>query len=533
VGAPAPPGKAAPDGTEDRDVPAAPVADGQRHNEQHSHHGRDEDFSMFALNTGASGLNAFGEAMSVVGSNISNVNTPGYKGNRANFQDLLATAVRGTQQKIGKGVTIVSAQANFEQGSLESTNQLTDLALEGEGFFTVRDAFGQTSYTRAGNFNFNKEGFLVAQNGKFVLTREVNPITGEVTGFPVRAKVIGVNDPPRATGDGTNNSGMRIQGNLNAEVATPDVPFDPTNVQPDMFNFQTAVTVFDEIGGEHVVNVVFRRQADQPPQVDAATGQPIQGTGRQNQWQWYVVVPGSEVGAPPENLIAVGGGFLKFAQNGRLLETTNGTFVAAGQAQVGPQGQIIPPGPPQLVEQPLAATVNVPQVTLPFTDNPQVVGLNFGQGSNPLDPADTRTGLDGLTQFASDSKVTNIEGDGHKSGSLESIDINNEGVITGQFDNGSIRPLFRVFLTKFVNNQGLLRIGENEFREALNSGKPISGHANDGVFGSIRARNLEKSNVDLANEFVKMIETQRAFQANAKGITTSDEMMADLVNMKR
>jgi flagellar hook protein FlgE len=488
---------------------------------------------MFALNTGASGLNAFGEAMTVVGSNISNVNTTGYKTNRVNFQDLLATAVRGTQNKIGKGVTIVSAQGDFSQGSLETTNQVTDLALEGEGFFTLRDQFGQTSYSRAGNFKFNRDGFLVAQNGKFVLTRSINPITKEIEGFPVTAKVIGVNDPPRATGDGTNGSGIRIQGNLNAEAEPRNVPFDPTNVQPEMFNFQTAVTVYDELGGEHVINVVMRRLNDQPAQVDAATGQPIANTGRRNQWQWYVVVPGSEVGAPPENLIAVGGGFLKFSDNGRLLAVTNGTFVPAGQAQVGPQGQLIPPGPPVLIEQPLAAGVQVPQVTLPFTVNPQVVGLNFGQGSNPLDPADQRTGLDGMTQFASESKVSNIEGDGHKAGSLESIDINNQGEISGQFDNGSIRPLFRVFLTKFVNNHGLLRIGENEFREALNSGRPIGGHPADGVFGQVRARNLEKSNVDLATEFVRMIETQRAFQANAKGITTSDEMMADLVNMKR
>jgi flagellar hook protein FlgE len=488
---------------------------------------------MFALNTGASGLNAFGEAMSVVGSNIANVNTVGYKNSRVNFQDLLATAVRGTQQKIGKGVTIVSAQGDFSQGSLETTNQITDMAMEGEGFFTLRDKFNQTTYTRAGNFGFDKEGYLVAQNGKYVMTREVNPITKEVQGFPVRAKVIGVNDPPKATGDGTNDSGVKVQGNLNAESTTPKVPFDPTNVQSDMFNFQTAVTVYDELGAEHVINVVFRRVPDQAPQINAATGQPIPNTGRQNQWQWYVVVPGSEVGAPPENLIAVGGGFLKFSANGRMLSVTNGTFVPSGQGTVGPQGQIIPPGPPQLVEQPLAAGLKVPQVTLPFTQNPQVVGLNFGQGSNPLDPADARTGLDGMTQFASESKIANVEGDGHKAGTLESIDINNEGVISGQFDNGSIRPLYRFFLTKFVNNPGLLRVGENEFRQALNSGRPIGGHPNDGIFGGVRSRNLEKSNTDLAQEFVKMIETQRAFQANAKGITASDEMMSDLVNMKR
>ena len=485
---------------------------------------------MFALNTGASGLSAYGEAMSVVGSNIANVNTTGYKSSHATFQDLLATAVSGTRDKVGKGVRIAGAQGNFSQGSLEPTSQITDMALEGEGFFTLRDSLGQTSYTRAGNFKFDKEGILVAPNGKFVMAREVNAATGEVQGFPVRAKLVGLSDPPRATGDGTNKSGIRIQGNLNAETQPPPVQFDPTNVQADMFNFQTSVTVFDDRGGEHLVNIVLRRVPDQGPQIDAATGQPIAGTGRQNQWQWFMVVPGSEVGAPPENLIAVGGGFLKFTQNGRLLAATNGTFVPAGQAQVGPQGQLIPPGPPQLVEQPLAAGLSVPQVTLPFTDRPQVVGLSFGAGSNPLDPADQRTGLDGMTQFAAESKVSNVEGDGRKSGVLESVDVNTEGVVSGQFDNGTVKPLYRMFLTKFANNHGLLRIGENEYREALNSGRPVSGHPKDGVFGSLHARNLEKSNVDLSTEFVKMIETQRAYEMNSKAIQTSDQMLAYVNN---
>jgi len=489
----------------------------------------------FALQPGASGLKAYGEAMSVVGSNIANVNTTGFKSNRVNFQDMLATGVAGTSQKIGKGVRIANVQGDFNQGGVKSTNSVTDLALEGEGYFTVRDDMNRVFYTRAGNFQFDKEGFLVTVTGKKVLTREVNPVTREVLGFPVPAKLIGVNDPPKATGDGSNGSGFKIQANLDAEAETPQVPFDPTNVQADMFNYQTTMTVYDERGGEHVLNVVFRKQPDSPPQVDAATGQPIPGTGARNQWQWYVVVNGEEVGAPPENLIAVGGGFLKFAENGRLLESTNGTFVGAAVGQVGPGGQIIPPGPPVLIQQPLALNSDVPQVTLPFLENPQVIGLNLGSGSNPLDPGDDRNGLDGITQFASASKTLNIEGDGYKAGTLERIEIDNDGVITGSFDNGSIRPMFRLLLTRFVNNQGLLRRGggDNEFEGSLQSGKPITGHANDGTFGTSRTRSLEKSNVDLANEFVNMIETQRAFQANAKGITTSDEMMADLVAMKR
>ncbi|HUJ77181.1 MAG TPA: flagellar hook protein FlgE [bacterium] len=488
---------------------------------------------MFALNPGASGLNTYGEAMSVVGSNIANVNTTGFKQSRANFEDMLATGVAGTSDKIGKGVHLSGVQGDFTQGNLEGTNLITDMALEGDGFFTVRDRGGHTYYTRDGKFQFDKDGFLVTGNGQQVMVRDVDPTTKETTGFAHGAKVVGLNDPPVPTGDGTNGSGIKIQANLNSSVKPPKITFDPTNVQAEMYNFTSAVTVVDERGGEHVINVAFRKIPDQPPQINPANGQPIPGTGGRNQWQWFALVNGADVGGNPETQIAVSGGFLRFTDSGRLLQVTGGTFVQAGPGQTGPNGQIIPPGPPVLVEQPVNQAAGVPQVTIPFTQTPQVIGINFGLGSNPLDANDQRTGLDGVTQFNSESKVLNVTADGRQAGSLDNVDITPDGIITGYFDNGQVRPMYRVMLTRFVNNAGLLRRGDNEFEESLASGKPITGNPSVGGFSSVRPRNLEKSNVDLSTEFVHMIETQRAFQANAKSITTSDEMMGDLVAMKR
>ena len=488
---------------------------------------------MVGLRTGASGLTSYGEAMTVVGSNIANVNTVGYKGNRVNFQDLLATSVRGTRNKIGKGVRISSVQADFNPGSMEGSSRILDMALEGDGFFTLRDKNNRVFYTRAGNFELDEKGFLVTVNGLNVLMRDVDPVTGEVQGIPKPVQLIGLNDPPRATGDGTDNTGILLAANVNFEAALPEVQFDPTNVQPEMYNNATAVTVIDERGGEHVVNVVFRKLPDGPAAIDPTTGAPIPGTGTKNQWQWYLVVNASDVGGEPNRQIAVGGGFLKFADNGRLLETTNGTFVPPGPAQVGPQGQIIPPGPPVLVERALEQGSDVPQVTVFFTDNPQTIGINLGAGSNPNDPTDERTGLEGITAFASQFGILKLEADGNRPGQLENFEINNQGIVTGFFDNGEVRALHRAFLTRFVNNPGLQRAGDNRFVETQDSGKAITGNPGEGKFGGLKSRNLEKSNVDLSTEFVRMIETQRAFQANAKVITTGDEMLADLVNLKR
>jgi len=488
---------------------------------------------MFALRTGASGLQSFGEAMSVVGSNIANVNTTGYKANRVNFQDLLATGVAGTTTKVGKGVKISSVQGDFSQGSAQSTTRLTDLAVEGDGFFTVRTNTGRTFYTRAGNFELNKDGTLVTDKGATVLVREIDRLTGELKEPLTGARLDKITDPPQATGNGANDTGVHVAANLNTEAEVPQLQFDPTNVKAEMYNFSHAVTVYDERGAEHVVTVAFRRVADTPPQIDPATGAAIPGTGRQNQWQWYVLAPESEFGGNPEAVRAVGGGFLKFDEKGRLLEATGGRFTAPGAGQVGPEGQVIPPGPPVLVEAPLPAGAPVPQVTLPFADNPLVLGLSFGRGSNPNDPNDPRTGLDGITAFASEFKVSRMDADGYKPGTLEDFDITVNGTIMGRFDNGNNRPLYRMMVSRFVNEAGLLRAGDSLFEQSLQSGQPLNGHPAEGGFGTVAVRNLERSNVDLSSEFVRMIETQRAFQANAKSVTTSDEMLADLVAMKR
>ena len=488
---------------------------------------------MFALHTGASGLQAFGEGMTVIGANIANVNTVGYKSSRVTFRDLLATNIAGTNGKLGKGVRLGAVQADFSQGNLRPTTLATDLAIEGNGFFTIRDQLGRQFYTRAGNFQFDKEGFLVTTDGAFVMVRDVDAISGDTTGFAHPAKLLGLTSPPEPTGDGSNRTGVKITANLDADADIATVPFDPTNVQSDMYNFSTTVTVTDRNGGEHTMTILFRKEQDQPPQIDPATGLAVPGTGVKNRWSWYGVSDASEFGGVQGSLVATSGGFIRFSDDGRMIAATNGRFVQPAPGQIGPDGELIPPGPPILVEAGLEEGAPVPQVTLPYGEIPLVVGIDFGLGSNPDDLTDNRTGLDGITQFSSDFNVTSIEADGHKAGNLEDIEIERNGTIVGTFDNGDSQSLARIMLTKFASPENLLRRGETLYEESIASGRAIHGNPIDGGLGSVRSRNLERSNVDLAREFVAMIETQRAFQANARSISTSDEMLNDLVSMKR
>ncbi len=487
-----------------------------------------------SLNAGASGVRTMGKAMTAIGSNIANVNTVGYKANVVSFENLLASDFsQGIgPTKISQGVGIASVNSNFVQGTFEQTEKQSDLAINGNGFFTVKDQSDKTFYTRAGNFSFDEDGMLATDRGLFIQVHDVDPQSGDSVGFPHKLKVLGTVDPPLRTGDGTFGSGISLAANLDANAPIKETPFDPTNVQGTMFNFSTSVTVFDDLGDERTATIAFRRRPEVPPQTDPNTGQVIPGI--KNQWEWYVLFDGADIGQRPGQLMAQGGGFLQYDDDGRLLQATGGTFVGQPGGIDPATQQPIPAGPPILQPAPVNPVTGLPQIVVDFGgDAPQVIGVNLGIGSNPDDPADERTGLEGTTQFASDSKVLAVDADGHPSGTLEGIVTGSDGVITGVFDSGHTRPMGKLVMTKFDNPERLTQVGDNLFNRSLLAGKALVGNPGIGGMGTIRGETLEQSNVDLSKEFVKMVETQRAFQASAKTVTVSDEMVEMLVQMKR
>ncbi|MBF0238763.1 MAG: flagellar hook protein FlgE [SAR324 cluster bacterium] len=487
-----------------------------------------------ALTTGSSGVTAFGRAMTVVGSNIANVNTFGYKAAHVSFEDVLSSDFpQGTgPTKVSQGVGIASINQNFTQGAFEQTELQSDMAINGEGFFTVQDQFGRRYYTRAGQFTYDKSGQLSTDRGLNVLTKDVDPITKEAVGLPKPLKVLGTIDPPVPTGDGRMDSGIKVAANLDAGAAVLDTPFDPTNVKSNMYNYSTTTTVYDRSGADHTATIVYRKRPDIPEQVDPNSGQVIPAI--RNQWEWYTLFEGEEVGQRPGQMVAVGGGFLQFTDDGRLVQSTGGQFIAQPGGVDPNTGQPLPSGPPILQPAPVNPDTGKPQITVDFgSDAPQVIGISLGMGSNPDDPNDERTGLEGLTQFASPNSIIGVDADGHPSGTLEGIVVESSGVVMGRFDSGYMRPMGKIVLTKFDNPQKLLKQGDNLFQTSPHSGKAILGEPGVGAFGEIRSQTLEQSNVDLAREFVKMVETQRAFQANAKTVTTADEMIQEMVNLKR
>lgn len=420
-----------------------------------------------SLYSGVSGLNANADAMTVIGNNIANSNTVGFKSGRANFSDIISQSISSGSKnsQLGRGAQLSSISNSFMQGSLESTSSVTDLALEGDGFFIVNDGLA-SYYTRAGQFIFDSEGKLVNADGLTVQGWDAD-LSGNQTGAIQNIDLSSVSSTPNAT------TAVTLSTNLDSRAAVTG-PFDLANPSTTS-NFSSGITVYDSLGNAHTVITYFTKTAA-------------------NAWAWNAVVDGNELTSGSTEIEA--SGTLLFTANGELdVETTAvSDFDFAGGAS-----------------------------------QTQAISFDFGDSIT----TDGGTGLVGSTQFGADSAVGLLDQDGFTSGRLQSVSIGQDGLITGFFTNGRTQPLAIVAVAKFQNQNGLNKAGNNLFSETFATGQPVISQGGVSGAGKVQSNSLEQSNVDLAQEFVKMITTQRAFQANSRTITTTDEMMAEVINLKR
>jgi flagellar hook protein FlgE len=433
-----------------------------------------------ALYTGSSGLQTLGGSLQIIGNNIANINTIGFKASRAEFADLLSQNLGGSAlgSQVGRGVKLTGVKNIFTQGAFQSTARVTDLAISGNGFFVVRD--DQTNlYTRAGQFGLNADGYLVNLDNLFV-QGFVYDSTGVNTGVIGDINLSSLTTPPQQTGTVT------ISANLDASAVPPTAPFDPTDAAATS-NFSTSLSVYDSLGNSHVITIYFEKSND-PTIPDVVTDR---------SWKWHAVVDGADIvggtaGTPTE----IFSGTATFNTDGSLRTVTQnaGTVDFANGAAAG-----------------------------------QTIAFNFG---TPTGIAGTGgTGLDGTTQFAGPQVVNFQQQDGFAQGQLQAIDITSDGVVTGVFSNGRSRAVAQIALANFQNPEGLFKMGNNLYAESTVSGLPTLGQPDTGGLGSVASSSLELSNVDLTNEFVAMITNQRGFQANSRVIVVGDELLQDIVNL--
>ena len=438
-----------------------------------------------SLYSGVSGLNANGNAMSVIGNNIANANTIGFKSSRAIFGDLLSSQVSGSggTSQVGRGVGLSVVDNIFSQGTFENTETNTDLAVEGAGFFIVSDPStgnATNNYSRAGAFRFNAEGFLVNPEGYnlmgFNLDENGNTV-GDLT--PIKANTQSFTPAgPTANVD--------LNTNLDSDSLVVTGGFDSTD-PASTSNYATSLQVFDSLGSTHLLTTYFTKTAEQ-------------------EWDWNVVVDGGEVtGGTSGVLEVVGSGTLSFDSSGDLIRIgTQELYSTPGDTSSDP-----------ILPRPTATTT--------------AGALDWVNGSVQTQ----QLAIDMQTsQYSSPSVVVSQEQDGYGTGTLVKLSVDEFGNVIGNFSNGTPRSLMRLALAKFTNANALDKIGNNMYSQSTNSGVPVIGTVGSGV-GNIFTNALELSNVDLAQEFVKMITTQRGFSANSKTITTTDEMLAEVINLKR
>lgn len=425
---------------------------------------------LSSLYTGVSGLAAQGEALGVVGDNIANSNTVGFKSSRAEFQDIVAKSLKGILggNQIGRGVKIGAVNPILVQGNVDSTEKSTDLAISGDGFYVLRGSDGE-SFTRDGSFHFDREGYLVTNDNQRVQgfqADEAGKVQNKVGDIKFPRALI----PAKAT------SNIRLDLNLDSRVQNLKI-FDPKNAY-DSSHYSTGIEMYDSQGNKHLMTVFFTKTADR-------------------QWNYYGMVDGKEVtGGKDGELAQVCAGKVTFTVDGKLdtEEMSATAFNFKGGALQG-----------------------------------QKIKMDFGDSIT----TDKGLGLDGSKQYGKESDLVAWGQDGSAAGTINNLSFNDEGVLTALYSNGETRDLAQIALAKFENSEALFKVGNNRLKEARDSGAPALGAPGRAGRGKIYAKSLERSTVDLAMEFVSLIQNQRAFQANAKTITTTDEMLNEVIQLKR
>ncbi len=435
-----------------------------------------------AFFTGLSGLRAHSRAVEVVANNLANLNTISFKGSRSDFRDLfyqnIGQSRSGVASQVGIGTSPVTVSKRFEQGTIQSSGGLLDAAVQGEGFFIVKDD-DLVQYTRAGNFQLNTDQELVTINGE------------SVQGWVRRNGQVNTLTEPQS---------ITLQGNDRIEPTATTVLSISANLQSDSVEaFSRPIQIFDSLGSPHVLTLTFT---------------PTTPTGSNaNAFTVTATLQASELvdtsATPPTPAVA----------DGNIILNTLQPLVL----EFGPDGALDTTG---LTGTPLSITLDMASNNLGYANGADAAVTLDWQVADDL-------GQTKLTSVAAPSAVTDIFQNGSASAELLSISVADAGKINGIYSDGRTLLLAQLALARFTNPQALQATGNNNYVATTSAGLPISGPANTAGLGSIVGLSLETSNVDIAQEFTNLLTYQRGFQANSRVITTADELNQEALNLKR
>lgn len=486
-----------------------------------------------SFNIGLSGIRAASSDLNITGNNIANASTVGFKAARAEFGDVYAASILGTGSNAqGSGVVLNNVAQIFTQGNINYTENSLDLAINGNGFF-VTSKNGALSYTRAGYFGTDREGFIVNNQGERLQGYGVNAVTGRINeGVPtdLRVDTKAANPNPTSAVSSTlnlNSTSVRPAGAQAAYDAAYATAYqtayddayataiagaaDPLNPTPaeieaataaaeaagvqvasaeavlaatqasraqfdpsdsSTYNSSTSVTVYDSLGNSHVMSKYFVK-------TDA------------NTWDMHILIDG-------RNLDGVLATDPAFTSTPRELVFNNDGVLVGGQIN-----EIADWTPLDANGQPAGAQVQA------FTLN-----------------------LTGSSQYASTFGVTSVVQDGFTTGELAGLEIDDRGMLVARYTNGQTRTQGQLVLATFANQQGLVPLGDTAWAQSSASGEPVVGAPGSGTLGLVQSGALEQSNVDLSEMLINLIVAQRNYQANAKTIQTEDAVTQTIINLR-
>lgn len=528
--------------------------------------------SFSGMYVGATGLTSLGEQMNVIGNNLSNIDTIGYRGSSILFQDLISrnavdggvlSGGQGMTSQIGLGVGIADIRTIFRAGSYETGSDNMDMAINGKGMFRVASPVdGTPYYTRAGNFRFNNGGYLVDPSGNILQGRPVDPLTGTlgsssdvqlqwetetINGIPTR--VIRSNPVP--------TSALTFDFNLDNDAADSTVnganPFfalgqawDGTNEPPlptSSYAYADNIKVYDAQGNSYDLTVYLDKVT-----VSNASGNTY----------WEYAVGGDPSVDGRSGLAGTSGagllmmGTLTFNHEGQLVGQSAYTFGGAG-ADFRVLSNWTPAafdadGFPSFTaafssgaaaggtEQTMSLNLGIKSTSGAWTNlgsNASAASVGRSQGALPNMADIWHDVFSTSTDYNASMATLNKTQDGYAAGYLVSVSVTEEGFLRGLFSNNQTQDFYQIPLYTFRNEFGLRREGSNLFSSTLASGEAIEGLPDTGNLGNIQGKTIETSNVDMAEQFVDMITTQRGYEANTKVITTADSLLNTAMSMKR
>jgi flagellar hook protein FlgE len=435
--------------------------------------------ALGSFSAGLSGLNAFSSWLGVIGNNLANMNTIGYKSSGVSFQDLVSQTMSGSGNnptQVGLGVALGQISPIFSQGAIESTRESTNAAIQGGGFFVVNGSAGE-SYTRAGNFSFDSNGVLVTTDGSRVQGwTATDPVTGAILATGPTSDITVTPGALRAPVATTQFSTL---SNLNSGAAVGNT-------------FTTSVQMYDSLGQSHVMSVTYTK---------AATVSPAAAN-----WSVRVEVPGADVtGGTVGTPFSVLAGSLSFDATGRM-----SSFTPTSPATGGGTG---------------ATMADVAFATPIWRNGAAASSLSWDIVN--------AAGTPSITGYAAASATSSISQNGGAAGMLDNVSIAADGTIYASFGSGQSVAVGQLALANFNNPKGLMKQGSNLYSASQAAGIASVGTAGTGGRGSLIGSAIEGSNVDIAQEFTSMILAQRGYQANSKSITVSDELLQETLNLKR